>query len=528
MEDARYPLPSSLNGTITVLQDRSFKRLTSRVYNNSFEESFDNAWTVIQDILEKTGCDTEEAILKLFDNKKNLYPLHKLNEKLNTESTKEKLILIGVDNIEHMGTESWLFLQELLFSKIAIIIATVTEEYRPSIHFVKYIIQQVHKSINMRPLDEEELGLLACTVLNVQAINKAFLPFFFRYSGGNALRMEEILMIPPLQKHFCLLPASGIPKRRLQTEFLSHPDLKKDPSVSLVCDILDLDELETLQIPSHLLDVVRDHTTGLSPEEQMLIRKCALLGDNFGIYVLEAVCPEYPTVELRCKIRTLIRKNLLRLHCQHLEIVTKDNREMISLKEIPMDFCIHPIKFYCEYLRKSVLSVMAESQRERLNLYLADLLLIPPRCDSCKQEWERRRSFVYPILSRNFRIPCIDMRTCQCLNLKTHFALQVEYQLDKGNGLLKDRIAILVDASEYGIFTNSPKLVDKILSKATRLIQKKGDNDKSTPDPASIAIHRLRAQELIDQLANSPDDVDIVLIVPFCNIPSYLVFFFCI
>ncbi|GFV94452.1 uncharacterized protein TNCV_3352901 [Trichonephila clavipes] len=295
-------------------------RLTSRVYNNSFEESFDNAWTVMQDILEKTGCDTEEAILKLVDNKKNLYPLHKLNEKLNTEfepvlslyseqdvrnmcvnlirkSTKEKLILISVDNIEHMGTETWLFLQELLFSKIAIIIATVTEEYRPSIHFVKYIIQQVYKSINMRPLDEEELGLLACTVLNVQAINKAFLPFFFRYSGGNALRMEEILMILPLQKHFCLLPASGIPKRRLQTEFLSHPDLKKDPSVSLVCDILDLDELETLQIPSHLLDVVRDHTTGLSPEEQMLIRKCALLGDNFGIYVLEAVCPEYPTIE---------------------------------------------------------------------------------------------------------------------------------------------------------------------------------------------------------------------------------------
>ncbi|GFQ74964.1 uncharacterized protein TNCT_115701, partial [Trichonephila clavata] len=65
-------------------EDMGFK-LSSRVYNNSFEESFDNAWTVIQDILEKTGNDTEEAILKLFDNKKNLYPLHKLNEKLNTE-----------------------------------------------------------------------------------------------------------------------------------------------------------------------------------------------------------------------------------------------------------------------------------------------------------------------------------------------------------------------------------------------------------------------------------------------------------
>ncbi|GFV94465.1 uncharacterized protein TNCV_3353021 [Trichonephila clavipes] len=88
---------------------------------------------------------------------------------------------------------------------------------------------------------------------------------------------------------------------------------------------------------------------------------------------------------------------------------------MISLKEIPMDFCIHPIKFYCEYLRKSVLNVMAESQRERLNLYLADLLLIPPRCDSCKQEWERRRSFVYPILSRHAHVPVSKLEDSFCL-----------------------------------------------------------------------------------------------------------------
>ncbi|GIX93328.1 uncharacterized protein CEXT_414641, partial [Caerostris extrusa] len=66
----------------------------------------------------------------------------------------------------------------------------------------------------------------------------------------------------------------------------------------LVCDIVDPEELGQLEIPSHLLDVVRDHTTGLTPEEQMLIRKCALLGDNFGLHVLEAVCPEYPAVEV--------------------------------------------------------------------------------------------------------------------------------------------------------------------------------------------------------------------------------------
>ncbi|GFS72182.1 uncharacterized protein NPIL_161391 [Nephila pilipes] len=102
---------------------------------------------------------------------------------------------------------------------------------------------------------------------------------------------------------------------------------------------------------------------------------------------------------------------------------------------------------------------MPKSQRERLNLYLADLLLIPPKCDSCRQEWEKRRSLTYPIICRNFHIPCVDLRTCQCLNLRTHFALQVEYHLDKGNGLLKDRIALLLDAGQYGIYTNSPKLV---------------------------------------------------------------------
>ncbi|KAF8788649.1 hypothetical protein HNY73_006670 [Argiope bruennichi] len=204
------------------------------------------------------------------------------------QASKAKPILIGIDNLEHVGTETWLFLQELLLTRVAVVIGTVTSEYNPSIPFVKSLIMQQFNSIIMRPLDEEELGLLACVVLNVKAINREFLP------EGNALRLEEILMIPSLQKHFAILPYSNVSKKNLESKFL----LNKDVPSKFVCDVVDSEAMENLQIPAHLLDVVRDHTTGLNPEEQMLIRKCALLGESFGLFVLEAVCPEYPTAEV--------------------------------------------------------------------------------------------------------------------------------------------------------------------------------------------------------------------------------------
>ncbi|GBO19526.1 hypothetical protein AVEN_19582-1 [Araneus ventricosus] len=302
--------------------------------------------------------------------------------------------------------------------------------------------------------------------------------------------MEEILMIPPLQKHFAILPASNVSKKNLDSKFLFN----KDVSSKFVCDIVDSDEMEKLQIPAHLLDVVRDHTTGLNPEEQMLIRKCALLGNNFGLFVLEAVCPEYPTAELRYKIRNLLKKNLLKLQCQHLGITEKRGRETITLREIPTEFCIHPIRFYCDYLKKSVLNVMPESQRQRLNLYLADLLMATPRCDSCKNEWQKRRHSSLPAVSRHFHVPWVDMRMCQCLELKTHFALQVEYHLEKGNGLIGDRIEMLLEAAEFGVLTRSPNMVDRILIKTKRLLVEGGLTAQIEIDPTTVAIVRLKAQ----------------------------------
>ncbi|GIX93330.1 uncharacterized protein CEXT_414661 [Caerostris extrusa] len=71
------------------------------------------------------------------------------------------------------------------------------------------------------------------------------------------------------------------------------------------------------------------------------------------------------------------------------------------------------------------------------------------------------------------------MRMCQCLNLKTNFALQVEYHLEKGNGLLTDRIDMLIEGAQYGILTGSPNLVDKILIKTKRLIIGAGKTAKS-------------------------------------------------
>ncbi|GIZ03998.1 uncharacterized protein CEXT_215411 [Caerostris extrusa] len=247
-------------------------KLVSQVDNQSFEESYENAWKIIQDILHKSGNDSDDKILNLLDNKAKEFPLHKLNKRMNTEfehimslygeedvrklcvtlinkCAGGKPILIGIDNLEHVGTETWLFLQELLLTRSAIVLATVTEEYNPSIPFVKGIIRQQFKSIIMRPLKSEELGLLACIVLNVKAINKEFLP------EGNALRMEEILMVPPLQRHFSIIPSSNIPKVKLEGHFLFNKYVLTD----LVCDIVDPEELGQLEIPSHLLDVVRDH-----------------------------------------------------------------------------------------------------------------------------------------------------------------------------------------------------------------------------------------------------------------------------
>ncbi|GFT30987.1 uncharacterized protein NPIL_424582 [Nephila pilipes] len=235
--------------------------LTIRICNNSFEESFENAWKITQDILQKTGNETQKKISDIFENKKNVFPLHTLNDKLNTEfehvvslyseqdirnmcvtliqkSVKDNLILICVDNIEHMGTESWLFLQELLFLKVAIVIATVTEEYRPSIHFVKYVIQQLYKSINMRPLDEEELGLLACTVLNVEAINKGFLPYCERpHNRFKFRRTNADKKMRPFRRLFWFPRArsslSGISQKRAEEQ--NQDFNKKKPFEAAVC-----------------------------------------------------------------------------------------------------------------------------------------------------------------------------------------------------------------------------------------------------------------------------------------------------
>ncbi|GIY86507.1 uncharacterized protein CDAR_545331, partial [Caerostris darwini] len=60
-------------------------KLASQVDNQSFEESYENAWKIIEDILHKSGNDSDDKILNLIDNKTKEFPLHKLNKRMNTE-----------------------------------------------------------------------------------------------------------------------------------------------------------------------------------------------------------------------------------------------------------------------------------------------------------------------------------------------------------------------------------------------------------------------------------------------------------
>ncbi|GIZ03996.1 hypothetical protein CEXT_215401 [Caerostris extrusa] len=106
---------------------------------------------------------------------------------------------------------------------------------------------------------------------------------------------------------------------------------------------------------------------------------------------------------------------------------------------------------------------------ERLNLYLADLLTTTPSATPASRSGRNadlpstRLCPGFPLDYLNFHIPCVDMRMCQCLHLKTNFALQVEYHLEKGKRFVDgsyrhaDRRCTIWHS--YG----SPNLVDKIL-----------------------------------------------------------------
>ncbi|XP_035207716.1 uncharacterized protein LOC118182478 [Stegodyphus dumicola] len=413
------------------------------------------------------------------------------------KSSKNEPVVVGIDNAEHTGTESWLFIQELLITHTACVIMTFTEEFDFSVPFIKNFIKQQYLCIVLEPYNEEELGNLICQVLNVEAIHKGFLSFFREQSQGNALRLQEILMLPILQKHFCIVPIISVTKSTLESNFQIAENAELDPSKAKVCDILDTEGLWSIKLPTHLLDLVRDHTTGLNPEEQMLMRKCALLGDTFSLYILEAVCPEYSMLELRAKAETLLKKNILTFQCNHLEITESKDKRSITLREVPSEFCIHPLKFYSEFLKKSVINSMPESQRERLNLYLADLLTeIDKCCDSCKRGSEMRRLSPYFSLLKNFRIPLVDLRMCQCLNLRTHILMQVEYHLNKGNGDISKRINMLLKAAENGLEAGNAVLVESILNKIKRLLKNvtKENGDETKPNAEEIATERLKAE----------------------------------
>ncbi|KAF8788656.1 Adenylate cyclase type 10 like protein [Argiope bruennichi] len=76
-----------LKWTMEKADDIGFS-FSSHVENLSFEESFENAWKIVHEILQKSGNDTEEKILNLVDKNQKDFPLHILNDRLNTELKK--------------------------------------------------------------------------------------------------------------------------------------------------------------------------------------------------------------------------------------------------------------------------------------------------------------------------------------------------------------------------------------------------------------------------------------------------------
>nr|XP_042897313.1 adenylate cyclase type 10 [Parasteatoda tepidariorum] len=492
-------------------------KLTVNIKNTVFEEPFDNSWTIVKTVLRDCNIDSDQKVLDLFgDPNVEEIPLYLLNRMINTsfpvpsktfsdsdlralmvsivkKCVKNQPLIIGIDNAEHTGTESWLFLQDLLMDHIAIVIATFTTEFHSGTPFIKNILEHKFTEVNLLPLSLEEIGILACHILNVQAINKELVKLLEEHSKGNSLLLREILMINPMKKHLHILPRNEIPDQVFESSFLPAEETDDCSKENEVCDIKNQNELRSLKIPSNLIEIFRDHTVGLGAEEQMLLRKCVLLGESFGLYVLAAVCPEYPADELLFKAQNLMKKHILMFGCDHLGITDDRDRPSIYIHYISLEFCSHPLKFSSEYMRRCVINAMAERQRERLNLYLADLLKISSRvCDACKRE-----SVIHPSIIRNYRLPHIDMRLCHCLSLRTHVLLQIEYQLQKGIAPVEERTATLLSAAEEGLKTKNYDLVENIINKAKRLVsvaESAEEADAVQVSSDKVTISRLRAQ----------------------------------
>lgn len=94
-------------------------------------------------------------------------------------------------------------------------------------------------------------------------------------------------------------------------------------------------------------------------------------------------------------MQVLTDKKILEYICDHCKKAAEssDWRKM-SLKDVPLEYCQHPLRFASEFLKQNVSHSMAETQRKRMNLYLADLLRDANglMCDACRREMEVKKS----------------------------------------------------------------------------------------------------------------------------------------
>ncbi|XP_067123701.1 adenylate cyclase type 10-like isoform X2 [Centruroides vittatus] len=425
-------------------------------------------------------------------------------------------LFIAIDDAHNMDDDSWKLLYNAAraYHHVICIVATSVTGFNRSV--VKKIMKGQVTTIILQPLESNFTGIIACHFLNVIGIHKKINDFLIKHAKGNPQWIKELLLCLEAQK---LIKCTSYPLTaklydRYQSDFIfpckkyfsdkfynkawipmekeappeSVGNMKNITSTPLICDTAPATDLEKVDLPKTMEDLIQQGLNIIKTRQQVLLKTAATLQTEFDVELLAKINPDLPIEEINQDINDMINHHFI-------EYVQKSDEENRNKLIIP------------SFIYSTVYESMTNQQKITLHIRIATCLekksIICPSCSETKQMLKNDRKNIditKDIVEEEMLFPNVkvNLRACKCLETRFILFDQLSSHWNKALAIGK--------AVEYYYLTANAAIKLNNFEKAASCLQTANDLINS--------MHKIHKYLI------SKSDDDIALTIPLVYVKS--------